>query len=73
MLRLFKQYYPARNAIFVVGEGLIVFLSVIAASWIRLGTGALAIDIWIPIKAILITTTCQACQRVGTGTILWNG
>ena len=37
MLRLFKQYYPVRNAVFVVGEGIFIFLSVIFASWIVLG------------------------------------
>ena len=34
MLRLFKQYYPIRNALFVLGEGIIIFSSVIIACWI---------------------------------------
>ena len=60
MLRLFKQYYPIRNAIFVLGEGLFIFLSVILASSFMLGN----IDFHfqaIILKALLISITCQAC------------
>ncbi len=61
MLRLFKQYYPVRNAVFVVGEGIFIFLSVIFASWIVLGN-RYAEDInTIFLKAVLITIVCQIC------------
>jgi sugar transferase (PEP-CTERM system associated) len=50
-----------RNAIFVVGEGLIIFISVIIASCIMRGMDVLAIEIWIPMKAFLITVVCQVC------------
>ena len=61
MLRLFKQYYPIRNAIFVLGEGIIIFLSVIIACWIILGQNSLHIELSTVMKALLITISCQAC------------
>ena len=61
MLRIFKQYYPVRNAIFVFGEGVFIFVSVIIASWLLLGKESLGIQIWLLPKALLITATCQIC------------
>lgn len=61
MLRLFKQYYPVRNAVFVVGEGIFIFLSVIFASWIVLGNKCLYDINAIFLKALLITVVCQIC------------
>ncbi|KJS32196.1 MAG: capsular biosynthesis protein CpsE [Desulfatitalea sp. BRH_c12] len=61
MLRLFKQYYPIRNALFVLGEGCIIFLSVIAACWIILGEKILQAEISLFMKALLITFSCQLC------------
>lgn len=61
MLRIFKQYYPVRNALFVFGEGLIIFISVIVASSLIIGKTDLLLDIGIVMKALLITATCQAC------------
>ncbi len=61
MLRLFKQYYPVRNAVFVVGEGIFIFLSVIFASWIVLGNRYVQDINTIFLKAILITIICQIC------------
>ena len=61
MLRLFKQYYPVRNAVFVVGEGIFIFLSVIFASWIILGNKCLEDINIIFLKAFLITIVCQIC------------
>ena len=37
MLRILKQYYPVRNAVFVVGEGMFIFVSVVIATWIIIG------------------------------------
>lgn len=61
MLRLFKQYYPARNAVFVVGEGLFIYLSVMLASLLLMGPASVQNNYWIIAKALLITTVCQAC------------
>jgi sugar transferase (PEP-CTERM system associated) len=61
MLRLFKQYYPARNAVFVVGEGLCIFLSVMLASLLLMGLPPIQGNNWILLKAMLITLVCQMC------------
>ncbi len=61
MLRLFRQYYPIRNALFVLGEGIIIFLSVNIACWIILGQKSLGMEFATVMKALLITLSCQAC------------
>ena len=61
MLRILKQYYPLRNALFIIGEGLIVYISVLIASWILLGTESFAADKWVWFKTLLITFVCQTC------------
>ena len=61
MLRVFKKYYPIRNVFFVIGEGLFIFVSVVLASWIILGTEAFIYDHYIWLKILLITFVCQTC------------
>jgi hypothetical protein len=61
MLRLFKQYYPVRNAIFVVGEGLFIVLSVTIASWIIIGNHFLLTSHELVLKTLLIGLVSQAC------------
>ena len=61
MLRLFKQYYPVRNAVFVVGEGLFIFFSVFIASWILIGNDILSANQQVVLKIVLITGVCQLC------------
>jgi sugar transferase (PEP-CTERM system associated) len=61
MLRIFRQYYPIRNALFVLGEGLVIFLSVIIASKLLLGNDNSLFQYTILLKALLITVICQAC------------
>jgi len=61
MLRIFKQYYPIRNAIFVLGEGSIIFLSVLIAYGVILGQKSPHIEVSTAIKALLITALCQVC------------
>jgi hypothetical protein len=61
MLRLFKQYYPARNAVFVLGEGLFIFISVMISSWLLLDLSSQPIEQWVLLKALLIAVVCQAC------------
>ena len=61
MLRLFKQYYPIRNAIFALGEGLIIFFSVMMASALITGGKELSMEFTTVLKALLITVSCQIC------------
>ena len=62
VLRVFKQYYPARNFFFALGEGLFLFASVLAAAWIIMGASALRLGSpWIPLKGLLVTIVCQSC------------
>ena len=61
MLRLFKQYYPVRNALFVVGEGLFIFVSVIIASWLLIGNDFILTDRNLILKTVLIASVCQLC------------
>jgi sugar transferase (PEP-CTERM system associated) len=59
MLRLFRKYYPIRNVIFASGEGLVIYLSVIIAAYIKLGNDLHIFDDWIVLKSMLITVVCQ--------------
>ena len=61
MLRIFRQYYPVRNAVFVVGEGLFILFSVLLASRFMMGATAFGQQTLILLKAILITLVCQMC------------
>ena len=61
MLRLFKKYYPIRNALFVLGEGLFIFLAVILASRMLLGSANTAFQADVLLKALLISVICQSC------------
>ena len=61
MLRIFKQYYPVRNALFVFGEGIFIFLSVYIASRLVLGGNSSLFYHGLFLKALLITAICQAC------------
>ena len=61
MLRLFKQYYPVRNAIFVVGEGIFIFLSVMIASWVLIGGDFIVTERTLLMKTMLIAVVCQMC------------
>jgi len=58
MLRVFKQYYPIRNVFFIIGEGLVIFASVLFASWIVIGYNSFIIDEWLWLKALLVAMFC---------------
>jgi len=60
MLRILKQYYPIRNIFFVIGEGLVIYFSVLLACLIVFGPDAF-ISRWLWLKVLLITFICQAC------------
>lgn len=61
MLRIFKKYYPIRNAIFVIGEGLFIFLAVLFSCRIMIEGQGFLFKIDVISKALLITAICQAC------------
>ena len=61
MLRLFRQYYPIRNIFFVMGEGVFIYVSVLAAAFITSGPSALHEQPWFYAKLFFITLVCQAC------------
>jgi len=61
MLRILKQYYPIRNAMFVIGEALVIYLSVLLACLIILGVETFSFHLEVVLKTLLITTVCQVC------------
>ena len=58
MLRVFKQYYPIRNVFFIIGEGLVIFASVLIASWIVIGYNSFFVDELLWLKALLVALFC---------------
>ena len=61
MLRLFRQYYPARNIFFVIGEGLLIYASVILATWLIADIESFSLGRLFSRKALLITVVCHVC------------
>ena len=61
MLRFFKQYYPVRNVLFVIGEGLFIFLSVMLAGWILTGSSFLMVHHQVLLKIMLVAGVSQIC------------
>jgi len=61
MLRLLKQYYPIRNAVFVIGEAFVVFCSVTIACWLLFEPGTIIFDHRLCFKILLISSICQIC------------
>lgn len=63
MLRIFNRYYPLRNVAFFFIEGFVIFVSVVASAFLRMGgnTGALFHNVMIIPKALLVTVVCQIC------------
>ena len=61
MLRFFRQYYSIRNIFFVLGEGVVIYVSVLAAALITTGPSALHEQPWFHAKLFFITIVCQAC------------
>ena len=61
MLRIFKQYYPIRNVFFLIGEGIAIFLAVLAACTLLLNVEWFGFDRWLFLKILLISLVCQIC------------
>ena len=59
MLRLFKQYFPIRNILFFLFEGLFIFGSLCLASILISGSAPLLFDATFFLKIFLISAICQ--------------
>ncbi len=60
MLRILQQYYPIRNIVFLLGEGLAIYCSVIIATLIVTGD-SLSVSFVLSRKAALIAVVCLTC------------
>jgi exopolysaccharide biosynthesis polyprenyl glycosylphosphotransferase len=60
VLRILKQYYPARNAVFVIGESIMILVAVLLASTILLGIDWLSFNVIFSRKAVFIAVVFQA-------------
>ncbi len=59
---IFNKYYPARNIMFFVGEGFLIFLSMISVYWLFKGTGLFMIDLGLyTAQAMIVTLIFQLC------------
>ena len=65
MIRVFKQYYPIRNIFFVIGEGLVIYLSVFTAAYALRNTEPFVPDSTLALKMLLATLVCQLCLYYG--------
>jgi sugar transferase (PEP-CTERM system associated) len=58
----FNKYYPLRTVVFFLGEGVLIFLSLLAVDWIILGTGPFFLDLVTnAARAFLVTLIFQLC------------
>ena len=62
MPTLMNKYYPVRTIAFFLGEGILIFLSLMAVDWAMLGSGLFFLDL-LPnaIRAYLVTLVFQLC------------
>ncbi len=59
---IFNKYYPARNIIFFLGEGLLIFLSLLFVNWLFKGTVNFLIDRYDCFQqALLVAFVFQLC------------
>ena len=61
MLRILRQYYPARNAVFLIGEGLLIYTSALISSALMLGPDWVTWENLLSRKAFFISTVFQVC------------
>jgi len=61
MVRLLKQYFPIRNIIFFLLEGVIIFGSVLLSSVILTFSNSYLFDLFLVLRIALITVICQIC------------
>jgi len=61
MLRLFKQYFPIRNILFFISEGIFIFGSVFLSSLLLTEADSFLFDLVLFFKILLIAVISQAC------------
>ncbi len=61
MLRLLKQYFPIRNILFFLFEGIVIYGSVVMASFLLTESHSFLFDLFLFLKIGLITLICQVC------------
>jgi sugar transferase (PEP-CTERM system associated) len=62
MPTFFNKYYPVRTIVFFLGEGLLIFSSLLIVDWVMLGSGLFFLDL-LPnsARALLVTLIFQLC------------
>ena len=61
MLQIFKKYYPLRNIFFVAGEAIFIYISLLLATMISLGSDTFFPEPQSLMKLFLTTAVYQAC------------
>lgn len=61
MLRLLKQYFPIRNILFFLFEGVVIFSVIFLSSFLVTTPSSYLVDLFLVLKIILVSITCQAC------------
>ncbi len=61
MLRLLKQYFPIRNIVFFIFEGIIIFGSVLLATILLTYSDSYMFDVFLILRISLFTFICQTC------------
>lgn len=62
MPTLFKKYYPIRTVLFFLGEGVLIFSSLMLVDWIMLGSGLFVLDLLLNAsRCLLVTFIFQLC------------
>lgn len=59
MLRLLKQYFPIRNILFIIMEGLMIYGSVCLSFYLLSQRGAMSLDLFLFLRIFLVTMVCQ--------------
>ncbi len=60
MLRFLKQYYPIRNIVFYIIEGIVIFASVLLATVLLTFSDSYWFDVMLCLRIVLVTFVCQA-------------
>ena len=61
MLQLLKQYFPIRNIIFFIIEGLVIFGSFVLSSLILADSEPFLFDLFLCLRILLVICICQIC------------
>jgi len=62
MPTFFNKYYPVRTIVFFLGEGLLIFFSLLAVDFVMLGSGLFFLDLILnSARAMLVTLIFQLC------------